>query len=399
MPSGAKLAALAVPVIVVALAALQLLRAAPAPTLHSELATHTAPGPRRRLPWPSGAEATVAVEGIGTLGSSGGDAEIPIASITKVMATLVVLHDHPLTPGAQGPTIPITARDVVEYEQERRAQDSVVAVRAGERLTEYEALEAALVPSADNVMRILARWDAGSTAAFVARMNARARSLGLGHTHYAGPSGVNPATVSTAADETRLAEVAMGNPVIAQIVALPQVTLPVVGVQYNVDADLGKGGIVGVKTGWVPAGGASFVFAAHHDLAGRTETVVGAIVGEQGATPLDTALGYAVRLARAGGSALRIDRVVSAGTAVATLRAPYGSPVTVVTSRGASLVDWRGAAVSETLHLVHDLVAPIARGARVGMLDVRFGTEHESVPLVTASALPGPTLSWRLTRL
>jgi hypothetical protein len=51
-----------------------------------------------------------------------------------------------------------------------RAGDSLVPVAAGEMLTERQALEALLLPSADNMARILARWDAGSQVAFVARM-------------------------------------------------------------------------------------------------------------------------------------------------------------------------------------------------------------------------------------
>ena len=85
-------------------------------------------------------------------------------------------------------------------------------VRVGEQLSELQALEGALIPSGDNIIQLLATWDAGSTRAFVKRMNALARRLGMDHTHYAGPSGVNPATVSTASDQLRLAAAAMANP-------------------------------------------------------------------------------------------------------------------------------------------------------------------------------------------
>ena len=77
-------------------------------------------------------------------------------------------------------------------------------VRAGEKLTERQALEAMLIPSGNNIAWMLARWDAGSDGAFVATMNARARSLGLRQTRYADASGADPATVSTAADQFRL---------------------------------------------------------------------------------------------------------------------------------------------------------------------------------------------------
>ena len=80
-------------------------------------------------------------------------------------------------------------------------------------------------------------------------MNARARSLGLRSTRYADASGADPATVSTAGDQFRLTLRALQVPAFRQIVAMPQVTLPVAGVAYNVNAGLGHDGIVGVKTG------------------------------------------------------------------------------------------------------------------------------------------------------
>jgi len=70
-----------------------------------------------------------------------------------------------------------------------------------EQLTELQALQALLLPSANNIAAVLARWDGGSAGRFVARMNATARSLGMTHTRYTDPSGYDDATVSTAADQ------------------------------------------------------------------------------------------------------------------------------------------------------------------------------------------------------
>ena len=356
-------------------------------------------GPGRTvLPAVPGAEITVALDGVGTLASSTRQAEVPIASVAKVMSALVVLADHPLRGGETGPSIRITAADVATYERESAAQDSVVAVRAGEQMSERTALEAALVPSADNVVQLLATWDAGSRSAFVARMNAEARRLGLVHTHYAGPSGVDPATVSTAADQVRLATIALENPVLASIVSKPQVTLPVAGVQYNVDADLGHDGIVGVKTGWVPQGGASFVFAARRRVGALRTTVVGAIVGDQAVPALPTVLAAARRVVRAADDALVVERAVASGERVGSLYSGYGSPVPVVTAGTATLLGWRGAHPVESMAIAARLHVPIAAGTRVGTLTVSLGSERRTVTLVTAGHLGSPSLSWRLTR-
>ena len=330
--------------------------------------------------------------------SSDHETDVPIASVTKMMSALVILANHPLRIGEAGPSIAVTRADVTSYEQEKASGDSVVAVREGEQLSELDALDAVLVPSADNVVRLLAKWDAGSIAAFVAKMNAEARRLGLVHTHYAGPSGVNPASVSTAFDQVRLAEVALRNPVIASIVALPQVTLPVAGVQYNVDADLGHDGIVGVKTGWVPQGGASFVFAATAEAASQREMVIGAIVGEQDASPLPSVLADAERLVRTVDVGLLERHVVAARRQVAVLDNGYGRPVPVVTATPVSLLVWRGAHVSQRVTISRNLGEVVRAGGRVGTLTVGLESEHITVRLVAKVGNAGPSLAWRLSR-
>jgi D-alanyl-D-alanine carboxypeptidase (penicillin-binding protein 5/6) len=387
-------------VAVVVFVVVQLLRAVPPPSLTGGGSrTTTVPGSIAGLPLPSGAQTSIAVEGAGTVTTTAAERPNPIASVTKLMSALLILRDHPLANGAQGPTITITPNDVAQYRSELAAQDSVVAVVAGERLTERQALEAALIPSADNVIRLLARWDAGSVTAFVAKMNAEARRLGLASTRYAGPSGVNPATVSTASDQLRLAQLAMANPTLAQIVSMPQVVLPVAGLQYNVNGDLGRNGIVGVKTGWVPAGGASFVFAARHRVAGGDQVVIGAIVGERQTPALPTALAYGRRLASAVASKLETVDVVRPGQQLATLRTGTGATVPVVTAGTARLLAWPGAAVQERVERVTALRLPLADHAVVGHLVVRLGAEQRVVPLELTGPAGAPTLSWRLTRL
>ncbi len=393
-------AALVAVVLAAVFTAVQLLR--PKPALAVQV---TAPSvvrvPSRSwtLPFPSQAETTVALSGVGTIASAGGNSETPIASVTKLMSVLVVLADHPLSIGEQGPSIPVTAADVASYLREKASLDSVVQVSTGEHMSELEAIEAVLVPSADNIVRMLAIWDAGSKEAFVAKMNAQARRLGLAHTHYSGPSGVDPGSVSTASDQTRLAEIALRNPVIASIVSMPQVVLPVAGLQYNVDGDLGHDGIVGVKTGWVPQGGASFVFAARHLVAGHREMLFGAVVGVSNGSPLPTALADAEHLVRAADAGLSNRTVVSAGETAASLDAGYAAGVPLVAARSVEMVVWPGERLSQSVAVSRHLVAPIRSGARVGMLTVRIGSETRTVPLVARGSLGSASLGWRLTQL
>ena len=205
-----------------------------------------------------------------------------IASVAKVMTAYVVLRDHPLRPGEDGPTITLTDADVADTERRRRQEESVVPIAAGEQLTERQALQALLLPSANNIAAVLARWDAGSVDRFVARMNAAARSLGMTHTRYTDPSGYDNATVSTAADQVRLVDRAMRLPVFASIVATPSATLPVAGTVHNTNTLLGHNGFVGVKTGSTDAAGGCFAFRAIRWIDGKRTTITGVVLGQPG---------------------------------------------------------------------------------------------------------------------
>jgi D-alanyl-D-alanine carboxypeptidase (penicillin-binding protein 5/6) len=206
----------------------------------------------------------------------------PIASVAKVMTAYLVLRDHPLRLGEDGPTITLTDADVADTERRRGQDESVVSVAAGEQLTELQALQALLLPSANNIAAVLARWDAGSVEAFVARMNATARSLGMTHTRYTDPSGYDDATVSTAADQMRIVDRAMRLPVFASIVATPSATLPVAGTVYNTNTLLGHDGFVGVKTGSTAAAGGCFAFRAIRWIDGKRTTITGVVLGQTG---------------------------------------------------------------------------------------------------------------------
>jgi D-alanyl-D-alanine carboxypeptidase (penicillin-binding protein 5/6) len=157
-----------------------------------------------------------------------------------------------------------------------------VSIAAGERLTELQALQALLLPSANDIAAVLARWDAGSVARFVARMNAAARPLGMTHTRYTDPSGYDDATVSTAADQVRIVDRAMRLPVFARIVATTSAVLPVAGTVHNTDTLLGYDGFVGVKTGSDDAAGGCFAFRAIRRIDGRRTTITGVVLGQPG---------------------------------------------------------------------------------------------------------------------
>jgi D-alanyl-D-alanine carboxypeptidase (penicillin-binding protein 5/6) len=232
--------------------------------------------------WPADGQAAFIRSGESQIHVGPNQHAAAIASIAKVMTAYLVLSDHPLRPGEGGPTITITNVDVADTERRRTQEESVVSVAAGEQLTELQALQALLLPSANNIAAFLAQWDAGSEDRFVAEMNATARSLGMTNTRYTDPSGFDDATVSTAADQVRIVERAMRLPVFASIVATPSAALPLVGTVRNTDTLLGRSRFVGVKTGSDDAAGGCFAFRAIRWVDGERTTITGVVLGQPG---------------------------------------------------------------------------------------------------------------------
>ncbi|HEY3541610.1 MAG TPA: hypothetical protein VGK79_03625 [Gaiellaceae bacterium] len=243
--------------------------------------------------WPADGQAAFVLRGESKIHAGPNQHAAAIASVAKVMTAYLVLRDHPLRPGEDGPTIALTDGDVADTDRRRRQQESVVSIAAGEQLTERQALQALLLPSANNIAAVLARWDAGSTSRFVARMNATARSLGMTHTRYTDPSGYDDATVSTAADQVRIVVRAMRLPAFASIVAAPSAVLPVAGVVHNTNTLLGRDGFVGVKTGSDSAAGGCFAFRAVRWIAGKRTTITGVVLGQPGRDRIAAALAVA----------------------------------------------------------------------------------------------------------
>ena len=110
------------------------------------------------------------------------------------MTAYLTLKRYPLSGAQDGFTITVTAAQAQAEAQDAAENQSVVAVGAGEQLTERQLLEALLIPSGNNIARILAAQVAGSETSFVAEMNAEARALGMDHTTYTDPSGFDPST-------------------------------------------------------------------------------------------------------------------------------------------------------------------------------------------------------------
>jgi serine-type D-Ala-D-Ala carboxypeptidase (penicillin-binding protein 5/6) len=227
--------------------------------------------------WPQQGQAALVLAKVG-LAASPDEQPVPIASLAKVMTAYLTLERYPLSDAQDGFRVTVSAADAQAAALDARQGQSVVAVAAGERLTERELLEALLIPSGNNIAQMLADEVAGSEAGFIAEMNAEARALGMDHTSYTDPSGFAPSTVSTAADQLRVFQRAMRFPTFRQIVSMGSVTLPVTGTLTNYNPLLAEG--FAGKTGSDSAAGGCLAFFTHVTAGGRPLTAVGVVLGQ-----------------------------------------------------------------------------------------------------------------------
>ncbi|HEY2599862.1 MAG TPA: D-alanyl-D-alanine carboxypeptidase [Candidatus Dormibacteraeota bacterium] len=350
-----------------------------------------------RIPWPRGGQAAMAAGGLGLIASSGNEKSMSAASVTKVMTAVVILTDKPLKKGETGPTITITDVDVESYVADQANKESVVAVQAGEQLTEFQLLEGLLLPSANNFAQTLARWDAGSIEAFVGLMNKHAAELHMTHTTFTDTSGASPKTVSTPSDLMMLGVEAMKQDVFAQIVAMPQADLPVAGIVYNVDAVVGQSGIIGIKTGSGLADGANFLFAADASIDGQSVRLYGCVMG---LPTLALAFAAAKSLIASMRANLHVRRIIAKHQAVASYATPWGGQSDLLSTVDVDLVEWPGMIVRQRLDAPAIVVdKPIAPGTSEGSEHVVLGDYILDVELVTGSPLYPPGRAWRLTRV
>jgi len=372
------------------------------PRLTQQLSTtFTIPGSVPAIPWPSVGQAAIELEGYGSLGTSGSvNTPVPIASVTKTMTAYLVLAHHPLAAGESGPLITVSSAEAAAYAVESKQGQSLIKVYAGERISERDALEALMLASADNIAKILARWDAGSVSAFVADMNAAARKLGMSHTTYTDPSGLDPSTVSTATDQVALGRAAMQSAAFAAIVGEQSANVPVEGTIYNFNRLVGRNGVTGIKTGSTDQAHGCLLFADTVTVGGRSETVVGAVLGQPlgtGDAFLDRTLSIASKLIAAAQGTVAAATIAVPGNQVASLHrtgtaseTPLGvtAPVVVIGRPGQSYrVSVSGGAAAPVL------VVTVLNTAGSGSVSGSAVTGSFSVPLVRL--LPRGALSAR----
>ena len=310
------------------------------------------------------------------------DEERALASTTKMMTALLVLEQ------AKPKDVVTVGRDAAE-EGSAGAGFSELGLQLGEELTVEDLLFALMLQSSNDAAIALADHVSGSVDAFVDDMNARAKALGLKHTVFFSPNGLDDRGHSTAREMATITREAMAMPEFAEIVGRKFDTIPAPSgrdrrVQNrNVLLWLYKGA-TGVKTGYTSEAGFCLVATAERDGRGVVAVVLGAPSTQDSFDDAATLLDYAY-------TGYSAHMLVQKGEAFKPI--PVGTqeiPVEASTGLERLLPEPVGT-VGKKVKILKGIALPVDKGERVGTVifkasDLQIG----QVPLVAAESVRPP---------
>ncbi|MFD8581845.1 serine hydrolase [Streptomyces californicus] len=390
--------------LLIVFAIVQVTRPLPEPSLElTAKPTYTFEGGETKLSWPGQGQSAVMVDGVGSLGTEGPQKPAPIASVAKVMTAYVILREHPLKGDEEGEKITV---DQKAEDESKRPDESTAPLTKGQKLSQRQMLQLLMIPSGNNAARLLARWDAGSEDAFIDKMNDAAKDLGMRGSTYTDPSGLEKTTVSTAADQLKLAQAVMRNEVFRKIVDMPEVEIEGIdGKIYNNNNLLLQPGVSGIKTGSSTPAGGNLLWSANTKVDGKMLWIYGAVMGQQAGTgrvydSLELSLQNSLKLIKDAQKAATSATVLKKGDVVGYVDNGFGGKTPVVATKSLKAVGWSGLEVELKVTDNGEGIDPTAKaGSEVGMVTVGTGTGKMTAPVVLQDDLAQPAFGDKLTRI
>jgi serine-type D-Ala-D-Ala carboxypeptidase (penicillin-binding protein 5/6) len=314
------------------------------------------------------------------------DKERSIGSTTKLMTALLTLEEAKL-----GQTFKASSYRPSPIE-------SQIGLQPGERMKVADLMRGLLLESGNDAAMTLAQGVSGSTKAFVREMNRRARKLGLQHTHYDNPIGLDgPGNYSSARDLVTLATVLRTNSFFKKIVDSPSGTLKT-GVRPRTFANRNTlvrkfDYVNGVKTGHTRGAGYVLVGSASRNGIQLVSAVLA--TPSEAARDADTIALYKWAFPRF----QRIRAVIEGRTmATAAIRYRNGAKLKLVPDRTIRRIVQRGHRDAVTLDVDAPSVVegPIRSGQRLGKVEVRQGGKVvASAALIAQAAVPAANTAQR----
>lgn len=343
--------------------------------------------PPSSLVWPT-SQAAVGILDSNIEETKGEQTPVPTASTAKVITALVVLDKKPLALKKPGPKITFNGDDMASFSKYLAQDGSVLPVKSGEQITEYQALQAMLLPSANNIADTLAIWAFGSIDDYSKAANEYLANYGFKQTKVGDDaSGLLPETTSTALELMKIGKLAMGNPIIAQIVSQSEASgIPQVDKIKNTNYLLGSDGIVGIKTGHSDQAGGVFIGAAKVKVNGQTKTIVTAVMK---APDRSTAMKQSLALIRSAEANFKPLTLIKKGSVVGSYLQPWGGKINAIATKDLKLSVWNGTAAKSTIK-----IRAIKPETNSGKIVGSISSENEKISIKLQTKTAKPSFWW-----
>lgn len=335
-------------------------------------------------------EGTIGTGGI--LAASSAEAR-PIASVTKLVAALVILGAVPLEVGQPGPTLTFSEADEDLYDKYYVLGATILPMEEGSTMALSDALEMMLVTSATNYAAAVANWAFGSEAGFREATSAWLAAQGLTGTTIVEPTGIDAGNISTPSDLIVLGRMAMANPVIAAIVGSKALDVNGFAAERNTNTLIGHDGVNGIKTGTLDEAGSCLLFSAVVGVGGGiTITAIGVVLGGANRDSVNREVSALLASVKSG---FHDVMAVPKNDGFGTVTTAWGEESRIVAADNGTVFTWSDLPIAMTVE-----TTPLAIGSKgdsVGTATIVAGEESDSVPLVLHSTIEGPDAWWRLT--
>ncbi len=349
--------------------------------------------PEVKINFPVNAEAAVMVDN--KVLDNNLNKPLATASTAKAITSLMVLQKYPLKLNQQGPLITLGSNDVTIYNQYLAIGGSVVKVISGEQISQYQALQAVLLPSSCNMSDSLAIWAFGSLDNYISYANQTLKKLGINNTVVAiDASGFSPETTSTPSDLIKIGQLVLNDPVLSQIVGQKTAEIPIQGQIRNVNWLLGTNGIVGIKTGNNDEDRGAFIFASTQPISSinSTKTIIGAIIGSDS---LANALGDSIPIINSAKDGFKNATYPQANQRIGYYSVPWSNEkYYFVASESFNHQVWGKTILTPSIK-IDKANYNTQVGSKVGVLSLA----SQNQDLVINKKIPRPSLIWEIKNI
>lgn len=326
------------------------------------------------------------------LAVSGDTQPVPMAAATKVIAALVVLDARPIDADEEGDVVPITSEDFLSYLDYQAAGARTVTVYTDDQWSERGMLQALLLGSSNNHADTLVRWAFGSVDEYLVAARAWLDDNGLHGITVADATGLSEESVGTASDLAVVAGLALQDPAIDSVLTSDVEGLPSRRGIENTTTYLPDLGITGVSRSYTDAAGICLLFGLTVEIGEETYHAYGAILRQSDWDALETAVRA---LAEQAATSVVDEPLVSDGTPLVSITAPWGETVTASAGASVCAPHWSVSTPKVTTDV--ERLEAAGTGTVIGSMTATSGGRTETAPLRLDERLQDPGILWRIS--